>query len=659
MRPPHARSSPASRTGPTHLTTTPPGLPDAAAARSFLAGAPNRATHLTTLRPALGSVPPVTTSETAADLDALRRRATGLGVETSYWDVEGMLHHASEATLRAVVDVLEADAHDGAARRVQPVVVSRGGRVAIGDGRGTHLVLADGATLDVPAGAGYVELPPDVPIGCHRLHVDVAGGDETVTVVVPPPNMPRAAALDGGCGLFVPAYALWESDRPQPSFGHLAELAARLHRAGVDVLSTLPLYAALLDEPFDPSPYAPASRLHWNELYLDDGGLPAGPPVPETTFIDWRSLARRRRDQLLAAAGELDSALHAELDRFTSARPDIVDYASYRAPREAGDGRPAALVRRSHELAQYLANRQLAAIEGPGRATLALDLPIGSHPDGYETWAFPELFADGMSVGAPPDEFFTEGQDWGFPPPLPGTGRRNGHGLWQRLVARAGEHASMLRIDHVMGVHRLWWIPAGAGAADGVYVRYPREELLAVIAAEAHRAATTIVGEDLGTVPDAVREAMRRWDMVGMYEEQFLADGRPRGAVPARSVAGIRTHDMPAFAAFVGAARAAEPYRARLEHELGRPVGATPGGLLDAALERLAASDAYLVLADLDDLTGETVPHNVPGRVLPTTWRRRLPAPTSEVLGDLDIRRRLHMLAARRGCGTRPGEEPR
>ena len=574
-------------------------------------------------------------------------------METSYRDVSGQLHHAPHATLRAVVDVLQADRNGAPSRRLEPVLVSRGGPLAVGGGRHAELTLVDGTALELTVTAGRAGVPTDVPIGCHALHVAANGWEETVTLVVPPAVMPRASSLDGRSGLFVPAYALWELERPLPSFHHLGALAERLHIAGVEVLSTLPLYAALLDDPFDPSPYAPASRLHWNELYLDDGGLPPGPDdgmaAVANGSIDWRHLATRRRRQLLEAATVLNDATRHELGRFAVVRPDVTDFADYRAGLETGDGRSAELVRSSHVLAQYLANHQLAAVEGPGRAVLALDLPIGSHPRGYETWAFPELFASGMTVGAPPDDFFVEGQNWGFPPQLPGAGRRSGHELWQQLVARAGEHASMLRIDHVMGVHRLWWIPAGAAATEGVYVQYPREELLAVIAAEAHRSATTVVGEDLGTVAPDVRQAMRDWRVVGMYEEQFAADGRPRAAVPRNSVAGIRTHDMPAFAAFVTADEAnAERYRQRLQRELAHPVAATSGGMLDAALERLTRSDAYLVLADLDDLVGETAPHNVPGRILPTTWRRRLRTPTSEVLADPTVARRLGALAGRR-----------
>ena len=360
-------------------------------------------------------------------------------------------------------------------------------------------------------------------------------------------------------------------------------------------MSTLPVYAAFLDEPFDPSPYAPASRLHWNEVYLDDASVPAaadadvrrrsstGPSSPAAAAgscsTRWPTSIRTCRPASTASSPAVPTSPTSPAGAPARATP-------------ADAGRPRALVERSHLLAQYLADRQLAAIEGPGRATLALDLPIGSHPDGYETWAHGSLFAAGMDVGAPPDEFFAEGQNWGFPPQLPGAGRRSGHALWRDLVARAGEHASVLRIDHVMGVQRLWWIPDGCSATDGVYVRYPREELLAVIAAEAERTSTTIVGENLGTVPAEVTEALERWDVIGMFEEQFnLYHRSALPPVPADSVAGIRTHDMPAFAAaFNGdATGGVYDYRRLVADAVGRPVGDGAAAVLDAALERLAA----------------------------------------------------------------------
>jgi 4-alpha-glucanotransferase len=585
-------------------------------------------------------------------IDALREHAWKLGIETSYWDVGGQYHDASEAALRAIVDVLEVDIA-AIAGDVPPVVIGRPARVFVGPTSDAELVLADGTAMPLAIADGHVALAPDLPIGCHRISTDGGG----VTVIVAPATMPRAPGLAGGAALFVPAYALWEAPSPLPSFGHLASFAAAVHRLGIDVVATLPLYAGFLDDPFDPSPYAPVSRLHWNELYLDDATLPAAPVPEQHDLIDWHHLAARRRRQLLDAARDLDPYVQSGIDRFVARRPDVVDYARFRVlhPDAADAGSPEPLIERSHLLAQFLADRQLAAVEGAGRAALALDLPIGSHVAGYETWAHGDLFASGMTVGAPPDEFFADGQDWGFPPQLPFAGRRDGHSLWRRLVGHAGEHASVLRIDHVMGVHRLWWVPEGMGATEGAYVRYPREELLAVIAAEATRTSTTIIGENLGTVPEELSEALERWDVVGLYEEQFSLY-RPERLpdIPPRSVAGMRTHDMPAFAAaFDGdATGGVHDYRRLLAAAVGHPVGDRAADVLDAANERLAASDAYMVVADLDDLLGETAPHNVPGRVLESTWRRRLPRPASAVVADPDVRRRTRLLAQRDAGGT-------
>ncbi|MGI9031182.1 MAG: 4-alpha-glucanotransferase [Ilumatobacteraceae bacterium] len=584
--------------------------------------------------------------------DQLRQRATALGVETRYQDVEGRVHDTPEPTLRAVIEVLEADSC-GDAPIHEPVVVVGGPDgswhdVDVGAARAAELVLVDGTTMALPVEHRRVTLPVDVPFGCHLLHLGGPDGDAESTVVVAPPAMPRHAHLAGRAGLFVPAYALWDRPAPLPSFGHLAALAERLPALGLDVLFTLPLYAAfLLDVPFDPSPYAPMSRLHWNEVYLDEAGLPAAEVPAIGDAIDWRTLARRRRQQLLSAARDLDAPMQAALDDHVRTHPDVAEYARFRVerPDPIDAEHPAELVRRSHLLAQLLAADQLGRIEGPGRAALALDLPIGSHPAGFEMWAHGELFAAGMTVGAPPDALFAGGQNWGFPPSLPGIGRRRGHLLWRQLVRRAGEHCSVLRIDHVMGVHRLWWIPEGAAATDGTYVRYPGEELLAVIAAEAAATATTIVGENLGTVPAEVCAALARWDALGLHEEQFHLHQARLEPIPARSVAGVRTHDMAPFAA-VAAIDDLTPYRRLLAAERGRPVPDGTPALLDAILERLAASDAYLVLADLEDLRGGRDPHNEPGRVLPTTWRRRLPAPISDML-CADVRRRARLLGRR------------
>ncbi len=599
------------------------------------------------------------------DLDALRARANELAIESFYWDNEGRRHDANPEALQRVVDVVEADYARSEGRRTHPIVLTARRpptgvsgapeRVYAGGASDAELLLADGTAAGLAVSDDHVELPGDLPFGSHRLSLAGVGFEETSTVVVAPDRMPRSAALDGGTALFAPAYALWEKEQPLPSFGHVADLCRRLPSLGVDALVTLPLYAAFLDEPFDPSPYAPVSRLHWNECYLDDASLNALLPAPEPAppvgeLVDWRELARRRRRQLLTAAAGLAAGgpLAARVEQWSLSNPDVAAYARFRAtatPDPVDAGHPSELVELSHRLAQYLAHEQLSAIEGDGTAAFALDLPIGSHPGGYETWAHPDLWAPAMAIGAPPDALFAEGQNWGFPPQLPGEAERSGFALWRELVARCGRYASMLRVDHVLGVHRLWWVPDGMSPKDGVYVKYPRQALMSVIAAEAQLTATTVVGEDLGTVPQEIIDLLDEWELLGLYAEQLQLT-EPLEAVPARTVAGLRTHDMPAFAARY-ADGDLDPYREQLAERLGRAVPDTAEGVLEAALERLASSAAYLVVGDVDDLLGETRPHNVPGKILPGTWRRRFAQPTSATLADPRVRHNLALLTDR------------
>ena len=587
------------------------------------------------------------------DIEALRGRANELGVEWSYWDNEGRYHESDMEAVRRVVEVLEADAVTGP-RNLEPVIVGSPASIPVGEGVDqVRLALADGTELELEVSDGAVSFSDVLPIGNHRLSLTGPGLDESTTIVVAPDRMPSSVALAGRTGVFAPAYALWEHDSPLPSFEQLRGLSEALPGLGVDLLVTLPLYAGFLDEPFDPSPYAPVSRLHWNEVYLSDPGLPEADVPPMIDLVDWQVLARRRRRQLLDVAEALaagsDPVLSARIDHWVDEHPDVGDYARFRAtvavdPTDQTRRRP--VVEASHRLAQFLADAKLSELESGGAAAFALDLPIGSHPAGYETWAYPDLWAPAMAVGAPPDMLFEGGQNWGFPPQLPGAARRTGYALWRKIIGHCGRHASMLRIDHVLGVHRLWWIPDGMDARSGVYVRYPRHELTAAIAAEAALANTTVVGEDLGTVPQEMIDLLEQWAMLGLFAEEMHMSGPELAPVPARSVAAVRTHDMPAFAALCRDTDM-EPYRARLEAELGHPVVGTPAALLDAVLTRLARSDAYVVVADLDDLLGETAPHNVPGLVSPTTWRRRLREPTSVTLQDPQVRAHLEVLTAR------------
>jgi 4-alpha-glucanotransferase len=583
--------------------------------------------------------------------DALRERAEQLGVLTSYHDVHGGLHHANDATITHVVAVLEADraSAGSVARFTPPLHHVSAGSIDVSARVSEASITFAGHAVDLAVRRtgeqDLIDLPAEVPLGCHLVRFNSDRGPGETVVISAPSTMPRSDRFEGTGGLFAPTYTLWEHLRPLPSFAHLHDLARAAKTNGLGVVSTLPLYATYLDDPFDPSPYSPVSRLHWNEVYLDDTGLPPAPLPTVGQVIDWRAVAARRRRQLVEAASSLSSSMRDELTMFAAAHPDVGAYARFRAGRDAA-GDP--IVEQSHLLAQYLADQQLGAIRNdPDAAGLALDLPIGSHPDGYEVWADPSMFAAQMSVGAPPDAFFADGQNWGFPPPLPAAMHASGHRLWRHLIERVGRHADILRIDHAMAVHRLWWVPDGFSATQGVYVTYPRDEILAVIAASAAAADVTIVGEDLGTVPHEVSEAFDRWAMLGMYEEQFHLDDEPLPHIPARTVAGIRTHDMEPIAELV-ATSDTSAYRQRLGQAHQCEIADGWDDVVEQMLVRLAHSDAYLVIADLDDLLGDRRPHNLPGRVGPELWSRRLDRPTSETLADAEVQRRLAVLARQR-----------
>ncbi len=621
------------------------------------------------------------------DEGSLFQQAQNLGVETSFTDAFGVHHHADPDALAIVVEALSADlsrhsplldpvrvlhqhelGHNPNAPRSHllrigvPVV---DGRLIVHDGLPAHLQPPFGGStteeiqIQKSADGDHILLPPDLPLGCHSLELETAHGPCLITLVCPPATMfPHDATWLGGASLFVPTYALWEAEAPLPSFGLLGRAARRLGESGVELLATLPLYAAFLNDPVEPSPYSPASRLHWNETFISEHlvDLPGDGSMPldlsqltrqEGRYLNWGPIAARRRQQLLLLADSLDDRTRDAVHRFVHDRPDVADYGRFAADREKSPSVDRDLVIRSHELAQFLADQELRQIATTPGAQLALDLPIGCHPEGYERWAFPELFADQMSIGAPPDLVFEGGQDWGLPPTFPTAARNSGHRLWRDLIARAGEHAALVRIDHVMAVQRLWWIPEGMDSHRGVYVRYPREELMAVIAATAAAVGTSVVGENLGTVPEEVLNSMEHWQMLGMYEEQFHMDDRPLPHIPARSVAGIRTHDMLPFRSHVN--RDSDGYGS-YHRQLRAAAEPSDSGLelIDAVTDRLVHSPAALIQIDLDDLCGVTEPHNMPGQVHSSLWSRRLERSLSETLNDTTLWNRLRSLGSRR-----------
>lgn len=610
-------------------------------------------------------------------------------VQLAYWDVQGRVRRASPEAVKAVWEALDVDP---LAPRpvVEPVAVAWDGRLRLrvrlaGVERvRCALLLEDGRELgwtEVEAGLrrrpGFAEfaVPGRVPLGAHRALVEAAGQRfETVVLSAPrrltPDPPPRL-------GLWVPTYALWSRVDGRFADFELLRRAARWacgHGAGV--LATLPLFTALLDEPFEPSPYLPASRLFWNELFVHVPGSDL--PSSLDPLVDYRAAFARRRDALERAWRGLPEGIRERVRAWARARKWLGRYAAFRAwleryrrpwrqwsvAAEAKNADPG--VCEVYTYAQWLAHLQLQEVAQTG-VWLYLDLPLGVHPDGFDTWQFPQLFVPGVSVGAPPDPFSPAGQDWSFAPVHPQRARQDGHAYLRACLAHLFQVAKMVRLDHVMALHRLYWIPRGFSPDQGVYVRYPVEEMYAAVLLEAARAGAVVVGEDLGTVPREVRRELDRRGLWRMYVLAFEAARalRPPGR---NSVASLGTHDTAPFAAFwegsdledrerVGLltpeqAQAERARRQRAVEDLAHALGLhdrSPPAALRAALRWLAESPAGCVLVHLEDLWLDRAAHNVPGTTdhQHPNWRRRLRYPV-EAWDAPEVRRLLQELAAAR-----------
>lgn len=662
------------------------------------------------------------------DLQALAELARAHGVQTSYHDAMGGYRTASPEALLGVLRALEvpvespAEAAEAlAARReeiagrlAEPVVVAwEGGppeislrlRAEDGDRVTCHVDLEEGGRrawvfdrdalpeLAGPEGARRLTLPERLPPGLHRLHLTTARRAAELTVIAAPV---RAHAGEGVpiWGLFLPLYAL----RTSRSWGagdltDLATLAGWTAGLGGGVVATLPLLAAFLDEPCEPSPYAPASRLFWNELYFDPRACPELAESPaarrliesadfvrevealragrEVDYPRLMVLKRRVLEEMARRFFARGGERREELERYQERKPELPRYAAFRAvvdrrgetwqswPERLRDGALAPADydeedRRYHLWVQWETAEQVRRLsqearrQGPG---LYLDLPLGVHGGSYDIWRHPRLFARGVSAGAPPDSFFTKGQSWGSPPLVPERLRESGYSYLLACLRHHMEEAGLLRIDHVMQLHRLFWVPDGLPATDGVYVTYPAEELYALLCLESHRHRTVIVGENLGTVPPEVNEALDRRGLLGMYVVQYELQPGSEGSLrppPPATAASLNTHDMPPFRAFwegrdvdemeamglftAEQAHAERERRRALRRGMAALVGcereaedpAIRPRVLRDQLERLAASPARLVLVSLEDLWGESEPQNTPGtQGERLNWRRK------------------------------------
>ncbi|WP_435005428.1 4-alpha-glucanotransferase [Tundrisphaera lichenicola] len=547
-----------------------------------------------------------------------------------------------------------------------------------------------------------LRLPEGLSPGYHRLSVEFEDGKTAESLVISAPRRAYQGSTGSGkrpWGVFCPLHSL-HGARSRGA-GDLADLEALIDWTaglGGGLVATLPMLASSFDGPSPViSPYSPTSRLFWNEFYLDLDRIPemahseaARSLLQSDDFgrefealrgeglVDYGRQMRLKRavlEQLAEDFQGIEGDRKAAFRAFIARHPEVEKYAFFQAAgeRHGRDWRtwPASLnaahaaqdgadidprAYRYHLYAQWQADEQLRDLAARARGkglSWYLDFPVGVDFNSFDVWSQPEAFATGASVGCPPDPVFTKGQHWGFPPLHPDRQREQGYKYLIASFRNHFRHANALRIDHVMGLHRLFWIPTGAEAKDGAFVSTPSEEIYAILSIESHRQSAWLVGEDLGTVPPEVEGALKDHGIRGMYVVQYEirtdADV-PLREVPEATVAGVNTHDMPPFAAFwqgldlddrkdLGLldAEALEQQRQvradqrmavveflRAEGMLAPDLDDT-GSVLRATWDWLAASPAGFLLLNVEDLWLETEPQNTPNTYLERpNWRRKL-----------------------------------
>jgi 4-alpha-glucanotransferase len=616
------------------------------------------------------------------------------GVQTSYIDMRRKERKASPESLLLVLRALGAPVErfedvdealrerqsDIRRRPVEPVMLAWNGNLRPSDvrlpGRSRPtLVLENGETSTWP--------PRRLPSGYHRLNVESRGRVHE-SLVISAPVRAHFPLNEPSWGVFAPVYAL-HSER---SFGagdltDLGSVVDWMQKLGGRVAATLPLLSNFTEEPCDPSPYSPCSRIFWNEFYIDPARAPEmehsaearrlanSAPSLALTLVDYRVVMAIKRPIIEALAqtffSEGSDSRRDCFAAFLQQHPAVEEYARFRAVtdrRRAGwTSWPERLrngvirnddydedVRRYYLYAQWLMQEQMQRladrVQKPG-GSLYLDLPLGLHKDSYDTWRHRDFFVTGVAGGAPPDPVFTVGQNWGFPPMHPPAMRANRHQYTIAFIRNHLRYARLLRIDHVMGLHRLYWIPDGLSGAQGVYVEYPAEEFYAILSLESHRNKAGIVGENLGTVPLEVNASMKRHNIRQMYVVQYeIVEGGRRATLrkpPLGSVASLNTHDMPPFKAFLEGddipdrldlnfldaegAQQERGRRAQLRTALSKFLGQkSPEGILNSCFGFLGKSRAGIVLVNLEDLWQEINPQNVPATTSDQrpNWRRRM-----------------------------------
>ena len=659
--------------------------------------------------------------------DAVLALAKRADLHVQWQDVHGKDHKIDPEILRATLGALglkastEADCRESCAildkedMAGKPLVTADSGAPITLPGKPGRfkVMLESGATREGRADAsseGVLRLPAIDEPGYHRLEY----GDAAITVAVAPPHAQAVEAVAEGrhvWGLAVQVYGLRrKGDGGIGDFASLARFAESAARHGADALAVSPLHALFAADPSRFGPYAPSSRIALNALYVPvDAELQA--PTADDALIDWLPSTASRMNALRAAfeCGAQDEGYarfrvsapeglrnHAIFETISSLQaeagapldwrqwPEALRNPGNRAVRELAEVQAREVD--FHLYLQYRAQEGLAEAQRAAKAAgmrigLIADLAVGADAAGSDAWGRPDEVLRGLSIGAPPDAFNQNGQDWGVTAFSPRGLRKSGYAAFLDMLRSAMGTAGGLRIDHAMGLARLWVVPHGAEPKHGVYLGFPIQDLLRLVSLESQRSGAIVIAEDLGTVPEGFREALAARKVSGMSvlwfereEEKFLAPADWRIDTAAMTT----THDLPTVAGWwagrdiewrdkLGIAGEDREKRAADRKALweafrrsGAASGAMPepdehGSVADAAAAHLGTASAKLAILPAEDALALVEQPNLPGTTDEhPNWRRRLPGEAATMLDAPNVAARLAALNKTRQEASNP-----
>lgn len=505
-----------------------------------------------------------------------------------------------------------------------------------------------------------IQINTKISVGYHELSFFMDNKLLASSFIISAPEK-LTSKPSHGWGPFIPIYALRsESDWGIGSFSDLADAAQVCKKNGASFVSILPILASRFeDSDCDPSPYSSLTRFFWNEIYLDMDLLLVKYPVAAaleirksevfknslselraTQYVDYYKCYQLKK-QLLTLLSDhfFTNPLPDSYLEFLKNNPLAERYAAFRSDNFGG--------KNYHLFVQYETDLVLADLNKNLAIDLYMDYPVGVNDSGFDFADDPTNFLGSVSVGAPPEPVFQLGQDWGFPAFHPQQLRAKKYDYFIESIRQHLKYSKILRLDHVIGLYRIYSVPKGFGSKNGAYIRFPEEDFFAIVVLEAEKAGADIIGENLGTVPPKVNEILNKRKLKGMQILQIDLWQKPEDLSPKldqNTLCALNTHDMPMFARFLKGEDLAEvrdlgilgaefyeSFKAERSAQLNNWQNILHENPVINALKYLAKSNCRYLVVNLEDLWGEERPQNIPGtwKEVPN-WRRKMLLPIDQ-----------------------------